>query len=151
MVVLTGLGRWYQNSGRATPSKRRGSTYHSNLDKKKVHRAIALLAALLFSKYIYLASFTSYYIFYLSEKFDLSTQTAQIYQFVFFAAVAAGTVAGGPLGDRFGRKIVIWVSILGVLPLTLIFSYVGLPMTIILSVLIGLIISSAFPAIVVFG
>jgi MFS transporter, FSR family, fosmidomycin resistance protein len=113
---------------------------------------MAVLIALLFSKYIYLASFTSYYIFYLMDAFGQSTKAAQIYQFVFFAAVAAGTVVGGRIGDRLGRrKLVIWVSILGVLPFTLILPHVSLVPTVALSVVIGFIISSAFPAIVVYG
>jgi FSR family fosmidomycin resistance protein-like MFS transporter len=101
--------------------------------------------------WVYLASFTSFYVFYLKDKFGLPTQEAQIYQFVFFAAVAAGTVAGGPIGDRLGRKPVIWVSILGILPFTLILPHVGLAATAGLSVAIGFILASAFPAIVVFG
>ena len=112
---------------------------------------MTVLIALLFSKYIYLASFTSYYIFFLMQKFALDTKNAQIYQFVFFAAVAAGTVAGGPIGDRLGRKIVIWISILGVLPFTLLLPHVGLAATAILSAIIGFILASAFPAIVVYG
>jgi len=112
---------------------------------------MTVLIALLFSKYIYLASFTSYYIFYLMDKFGLSTKDAQIYQFVFFAAVASGAVVGGPIGDRLGRKLVIWISILGVLPFTLILPHVGLLPTAVLSVVIGFVIASAFPAIVVYG
>jgi MFS transporter, FSR family, fosmidomycin resistance protein len=107
---------------------------------------MSVLIALLFSKYIYLASFDSYYTFYLMEKFDLSTKSAQICQFVFLAAVAAGTIAGGPIGDRLGRKAVIWVSILGVLPFSVVLPHVGLAPTIVLSVVIGFVISSAFPA-----
>ena len=112
---------------------------------------MSILIALMFSKFIYLASFTSYYTFYLMDKFGLSTKDAQIYQFVFFAAVAAGTVAGGPIGDRLGRKLVIWVSILGVVPFTLLLPHVGLAGTAALSVVIGFVIASAFPAIVVYG
>ena len=151
MVVLTALGRWYENNGHAKRQSGSGPKPHRNLSRRQVSRALAVLIALLFSKYIYLASFTSYYIFYLMEKFGLSAQTALVYQFVFFSAVAAGTVAGGPIGDKLGRKIVIWVSILGVLPFTMLLPYVALPMTIALSVVIGFVISSAFPAIVVFG
>jgi MFS transporter, FSR family, fosmidomycin resistance protein len=106
---------------------------------------------LLFSKFVYLASFTSYYTFYLMETFELPTKTAQICQFLFFAAVAVGTIGGGFFGDRFGRKIVIWVSILGVLPFTVALPHVGLMGTIILSTVIGVVLSSAFPAIVVYG
>src|SRR5262249_40622518 len=100
---------------------------------------------------VYIGSFTSFYIFYLKDRFGIDTQAAQIYQFVFFAAVAAGTVAGGPIGDRLGRKPVIWVSILGILPFTLVLPHVGLTATAALSVVIGFILASAFPAIVVFG
>jgi FSR family fosmidomycin resistance protein-like MFS transporter len=112
---------------------------------------MVILIALLFSKYIYLASFTSYYIFFLMEKFGLQIKEAQIYQFVFFAAVAAGTVAGGSIGDKLGRKLVIWISILGVLPFTLLLPHVGLMATGIVSAVIGFILASAFPAIVVYG
>ena len=110
-----------------------------------------MLLALIFSKYFYLASFTSYYIFYLMHRFHLPTQTAQIYLFVFLAAAAAGTVVGGPIGDRFGRRLVIWGSIVGVLPFTLVLPYVGLAGTVGLSVVIGLVLSSAFSAIVVYA
>jgi FSR family fosmidomycin resistance protein-like MFS transporter len=116
-----------------------------------VRQAIAVLIALIFSKFFYLASITSYYIFYLMHRFNLPTQTAQIYLFVFLAASAAGTFLGGPIGDRFGRKKVIWGSILGVLPFTLVLPYVGLTATLILTVFIGLILSSAFSAILVYG
>jgi FSR family fosmidomycin resistance protein-like MFS transporter len=107
--------------------------------------------ALIFSKYFYLASLTSYYIFYLMGRFQLSAQAAQLYLFVFLAAVAAGTIIGGPVGDRFGRKTVIWGSILGVLPFTLALPYVGLAATVALTVIIGLVLSSAFSAIVVYA
>ena len=112
---------------------------------------MAVLVMLLFSKYIYLASITNYYPFYLMERFGLTAKTAQLYQFVFFAAVAIGTILGGPIGDRIGRKRVIWVSILGVLPFTLALPHVGLAATAVLSVIIGLFIASAFPAIVVYA
>jgi FSR family fosmidomycin resistance protein-like MFS transporter len=116
-----------------------------------VGRAIAVLLALIFSKYFYLASLTSYYIFYLMHRFHLSTQTAQSDLFVFLAAAAAGTVIGGPVGDRFGRKTVIWGSIVGVLPFTLVLPHVGLTATVGLSIVIGLVLSSAFSAIVVYA
>jgi FSR family fosmidomycin resistance protein-like MFS transporter len=112
---------------------------------------MAVLIALIFSKFFYLASITSYYTFYLMHRFGLSIETAQIYLFVFLAAAAAGLLVGGPVGDRFGRKKVIWGSIVGVLPLTLALPHVGLTATLILSVFIGLILSSAFSAIVVYG
>ena len=114
-------------------------------------RRSPVLIALIFSKYFYLASITSYYIFYLIHHFGLSAENAQLCLFVFLAAAAAGTFIGGPIGDRVGRKRVIWCSILGVVPFTLALPYVGLSATIVLSVLIGLIISSAFSAIVVYA
>jgi FSR family fosmidomycin resistance protein-like MFS transporter len=151
IVILTALGRWYQHNGHAKRPSSKAPVRHSTLSRGQVSMAMAVLIALLFSKYIYLASFTSYYPFYLMDKFGLSTKDAQIYQFVFFAAVAAGTVAGGPIGDRLSRKLVIWVSILGVLPFTLLLPHVGLQATVALSVVIGFVIASAFPAIVVYG
>ncbi len=151
IVILTGLGHWYQSNGHAQRPANKAPVRHPTLSRGDVSKAMAVLIALLFSKYIYLASFTSYYIFYLMDQFSQSTKAAQVYQFVFFAAVAAGTVVGGRIGDRLGRKLVIWVSILGVLPFTLILPHVGLVATVALSVVIGFIISSAFPAIVVYG
>jgi FSR family fosmidomycin resistance protein-like MFS transporter len=151
MMILTGLGRWYQQNGHAKRPSGAAPLRHSTLSSAQVTKAMAVLLALLFSKYVYLAAFTSYYAFFLIDKFGLSTRDAQIYQFVFLAAVAAGTIAGGPIGDRLGRKPVIWVSILGVLPFALLMPHVGLLPTAALSALIGFMIASAFPAIVVFG
>jgi MFS transporter, FSR family, fosmidomycin resistance protein len=151
IVVLTGLGRWYSVNGHARKPASNAQVRHASLSKGQVSKAMAVLIALLFSKYIYLASFTSYYTFYLMDRFGIPTKDAQIHQFLFFAAVAAGTVAGGPIGDRLGRKLVIWVSILGVLPFTLLLPYAGLTLTTTLSVIIGFVIASAFPAIVVYG
>ncbi len=113
--------------------------------------SIAILVILIFSKYFYLVSLSSYYTFYLISKFHVSIQSAQIYLFVFLFSVAAGTFIGGPVGDRIGRKYVIWVSILGVAPFTLILPHVGLACTAVLSVVIGLVLSSAFTAILVFA
>ena len=110
-----------------------------------------MLIALIFSKFFYTASMSSYYTFYLIERFDVSVRSAQIHLFVFLAAVAFGTVAGGSLGDRFGRKFVIWGSILGVLPFTLLLPHANLFWTGVLTVPIGMILASAFPAIVVYG
>ena len=106
---------------------------------------------LIFSKYFYLGSLTTFYTFYLIERFGVSVQGAQIHLFVLLGAVALGTFVGGPLGDRFGRKYVIWISILGVLPFTVALPYAGLVWTGILSVVIGLVLASAFSAIVVYG
>ena len=124
MGILALLGNWYRNAGHAAP-KARNRARTAVVPKSQVRRAIAVLIALIFSKYFYLSSITSYYIFYLMHRFALPTATAQIYLFVFLAAAAAGTFIGGPIGDRFGRKVVIWVSILGVLPFTLVLPYVG--------------------------
>ena len=112
---------------------------------------IGVLGLLVFSKYLYLASLTSFYTFFLIEKFALSVRDAQLMLFLFLAAVAAGTFLGGPIGDRVGRKAVIWVSILGVLPFTLALPYANLFWTGVLSVIIGLVIASAFSAILVYG
>ena len=151
MAILTALGRWYGANSQARAGARKSSSGRASLTSGQVSRAVAVLVALIFSKYFYLASLTSYYIFYLMRRFDLPTQAAQIDLFVFLAAAAAGTVIGGPVGDRFGRKAVIWGSILGVLPFTLALPYVGLTATVALSVPIGLILSSAFSAIVVYA
>ena len=112
---------------------------------------MAILVVLLFSKMFYLSSLQSYYTFYLIQTFHVSVQASQVMLFVFLAAVAAGTFAGGPIGDRFGRKFVIWVSILGVLPFTLLLPHLGLVGTVLDSVAIGLVLSSAFAAIVVYA
>jgi MFS transporter, FSR family, fosmidomycin resistance protein len=151
MALLAVLGRWYKNAGHARPTTSRSFVGHATLQRSQVLRAIAVLIALIFSKFFYLASITSYYIFYLMHRFNLSTETSQIYLFVFLAAAAAGTFIGGPIGDRFGRRKVIWGSILGVLPFTLALPHVGLTTTIVLSVLIGLVLSSAFSAILVYA
>jgi FSR family fosmidomycin resistance protein-like MFS transporter len=121
------------------------------LSRGKVGMSLGVLGMLVFSKYIYLASLTSYFTFYLIQTFGVSVQEAQIHLFIFLGAVAVGTVAGGPIGDRFGRKYVIWGSILGVLPFTMAMPYVGLTGTVILSIIIGLILASAFSAIVVYA
>jgi MFS transporter, FSR family, fosmidomycin resistance protein len=152
MAILTILSQWYKGTGEAHRRTRKPVAYvASPFPASTVRRAIAVLIALIFSKYFYLASITSYYLFYLQRHFGLSTAEAQIYLFVFLAAAAAGTIAGGPIGDRIGRKPVIWASILGVLPFTMALPNVGLAGTVILSILIGLILSSAFAAIVVYA
>jgi len=152
ILVLTRVGHWYK--ARILHLQKRPAA-HSDatpaLPRKKVAVAMAVLMALIFSKYFYLASFSSYYTFYLISKFGLSVQSSQLYLFVFFGAVAAGTLIGGPVGDRVGRKLVIWVSILGVLPFTMVLPYVNLFWTAILSVIIGFVIASAFSAILVYA
>ena len=112
---------------------------------------LSILGLLVFSKYVYVASLTSFYTFFLIEKFGVSVQTSQILLFVFLGAVALGTFAGGPIGDRIGRKAVIWVSIIGVLPFSLARRYVNLVWTVVLSFIIGMVIASAFSAIIVFA
>ncbi|KEO59150.1 MFS transporter [Thalassospira permensis] len=151
VVILTLLGRWYKRNGHAV---RRPRVVHlaANLPaRRQVIGGLLVLFCLMLSKWFYLASFTSYYVFYLMEKFPLSEGDAQIYLFIFLASVAAGTLIGGSVGDRIGRKKVIWVSILGALPFALILPYVGLGATVMLSIAIGLILSSAFSAIVVYA
>ncbi len=150
MAILGVLSQWYKGAlVTRAPAKQR--TEKALLSRGQASRAIAVLMALMFSKFFYLASFTSYYIFYLMQRFSLGAADAQVDLFVFLTAAAVGTVVGGPIGDRFGRKHVIWGSILGVLPFTLILPHVGLTATIVLSIVIGLILSSAFSAIIVYA
>lgn len=151
MAILSLLGRWYQANGHAKRPARNVGTAPLGLSTRRVTLSLAVLVALIFSKFFYLASFTSYYIFYLIQRFHVGVQAAQVDLFIFMAASAAGTVIGGPVGDRIGRKRVIWGSIAGVLPFTLALPYVGLSATIGLSVIIGLVLSSAFAAIVVYA
>lgn len=150
VIVLVGVSRWY---GSHLAGGARKSMAHTGprLPRNKVIGALAVLALLVFSKYIYMASLQSYYTFYLIEKFHVPVGTAQMYLFLFLASVALGTFAGGPIGDRIGRKRVIWVSILGAAPFTLALPYADLFWTGVLSVVIGLVMSSAFSAIVVFA
>ena len=153
ILLLSNVSLWY--SRHLTPRPIRGASARSSayavLSRKKVLFAIAILVALLFSKNVYTSSLSSYYTFYLIHKFGLSVQDAQIHLFVFLGAVAAGTFAGGPIGDRFGRKPVIWFSIVGAFPFALALPYAGLLWTGILSVAIGLILASAFSAILVYA
>ena len=150
MAILTRVGHWYKGH---VPSlvRARQSSLLSAIPSGRVRWALIILVLLVFSKNIYLASMSSFYTFYLIDKFDLSVRSAQIHLFVFLGAVAAGTFIGGPVGDRIGRKYVIWVSILGVLPFTLLLPHANLFWTEVLSVIIGLVLASAFSAIVVFA
>ena len=150
IVVLARVSRWHSAHLAALPRKA-AAPVASPLSRGRVFGALAVLALLVFSKYIYMSSLSSYYTFYLIDKFGLSVASAQMYLFLFLAAVAAGTFMGGPIGDRIGRKRVIWMSILGAAPFTLMLPYVDLLWTAILSVVIGFVISSAFSAIVVFA
>jgi len=153
IFVLTQVGHWYRHHGMALlpPRKARGGAAILERADRRFVGAISVLLVLIFSKYFYLASITSYYTFYLIKHFDVSVRASQLYLFVFLGAVALGTIVGGPLGDRFGRKYVIWASILGVLPFTLALPHANLVWTAILTVPIGLILSSAFPAIIVYA
>ncbi len=149
VAMLARVGFWHRVQPPAAP-RPRGAT-GPVLPRGRVVRAMAVLITLMFSKFFYLASFTSYYIFYLIHRFGVGTRAAQTELFIFLGATAVGTFIGGPIGDRIGRKSVIWVSILGVLPFTLVLPHVGLYWTIGLSVVIGLVLSSAFSAIVVYA
>ena len=153
MFVLFQVGHWYRTHGLERLKPRAASTQSGAAapTRKHVTVAIAVLLALIFSKYFYLASLTSYYTLYLISRFHVSIQNAQIHLFVFLGAVAAGTLIGGPIGDRIGRKYVIWGSIVGVLPFTLILPHANLFWTGVLTVPIGVILASAFPAIVVYA
>lgn len=152
IVLLARLGAWYRAhlvAARARPAPARAA--HAALPSRQVALALGVLATLIFSKYVYLASMTNYYTFYLIARFNVSVQQAQVYLFIFLFAVAAGTIIGGPVGDRFGRKYVIWASILGVAPFTLALPYMNLAGTIALSAIIGVVLASAFSAILVYG
>ncbi|MGE0417922.1 MAG: MFS transporter [Acetobacteraceae bacterium] len=154
ITVLTYVSFWY--SRHPAMAVRRGKraappASTSPLPRGKVITALAVVLVLLFSKNVYTSSLSSYYTFYLIERFDVSVQTSQLLLFLFLGSVAVGTFAGGPIGDRFGRKPVIWFSILGALPFTLILPYAGLVATALLTVVIGLIMASAFSAILVYA
>jgi FSR family fosmidomycin resistance protein-like MFS transporter len=151
IAMLWRVGRWYKHRVRAGHHQQRSHAAHHGLTRRQVRGAIAVLLALVFSKYIYLASLSTYYTFYLIDTFHVSVRSAQLHLFVFLGAVAAGTILGGPIGDRFGRKYVIWGSILGVLPFTLALPYANLFFTGVLSAIIGLILASAFSAIIVYA
>lgn len=152
MFMLVRVGHWYKAHGLLRLEAGAAlATAQPPLSRARIALALAVLVALIFSKFFYMASMTSYYTFYLIGQFDVTVQSAQLYLFVFLAAVAAGTVAGGWIGDHIGRKRVIWLSIVGVLPFTLALPYVSLFWTGVLSVPIGFILASAFPAIVVYA
>jgi len=151
--VLWKVGVWYRHNMYRIKrrSHARGKGGHPILSKGRILLALSVLITLIFSKFFYLASMTNYYTFYLIGRFHVSVQTAQIYLFLFLAAVAAGTIIGGPFGDRFGRKYVIWISILGVAPFTLLLPYTDLFWTAVLTLIIGVILASAFSAILVYA
>jgi FSR family fosmidomycin resistance protein-like MFS transporter len=152
MLLLSRVGKWYaEQRAHAAKTGKRVVAQQTGLSRNRVVFSLFILAVLVFSKYFYMTSLSSYYTFYLIHKFGLSVQSAQLHLFAFLFAVAAGTLAGGPIGDRIGRKYVIWGSILGVAPFTLLLPYANLYWTGVLSVLIGLILASAFSAILVYA
>ena len=152
ILVLYNVGHWYKSHGLARLKPRTATAgVRQAPPRRTVMLTIGVLLALIFSKYFYMASLSSYYTLYLIHRFSVSVKTAQLLLFLFLASVALGTVIGGPLGDRFGRKYIIWISILGVLPFTLMLPHASLFWTAVLTVPIGLILASAFPAIVVYA
>ena len=155
IVVLIGVGRWYGRVLTRRPTAKAASLHPhghaSPLSRQRVIFSLGILMVLVFSKYFYLASMSSYYTFFVMEKFGLTVQSAQLHLFIFLFAIAAGTFLGGPIGDRIGRKAVIWASILGVAPFALALPYSNLFWTGILTAIIGLILSSAFSAILVYA
>ncbi|MDC9592275.1 MFS transporter, partial [Xenorhabdus sp. IM139775] len=151
IVILLQVSQWYKMQHRTITPLSAKTAPLPKLPRKTVINSFAILLLLIFSKYFYLTSISSYYTFYLIQKFDVSVQNAQIHLFIFLFSVAAGTLIGGPVGDKIGRKYVIWVSILGVAPFTLMLPYVSLFWTSILTVIIGIILASAFSAILVYA
>ncbi len=153
IFILTRVGNWYKSYILQYLSRQKNKEviWHPSFSKRKVTFSVVILLILIFSKYFYLASLTSYFTFYLINKFQVGIQSSQIYLFVFLFSVACGTIIGGPLGDRFGRKYVIWFSILGTAPFSILLPYANVFWTGILIVPIGLILSSAFPAILVYA
>jgi FSR family fosmidomycin resistance protein-like MFS transporter len=152
MVILTRVGFWYKHNHHASSKSRaRSADADGHPSSRRITIALVVLVSLMFSKFVYMASLSSYYTFFLISRFHVSVQSAQIHLFVFLGSVAAGTVIGGPIGDRIGRKLVIWCSILGILPFTLLLPYANLFWTGPLTVIIGVLLASAFPAIVVYA
>ncbi|WP_257657037.1 MFS transporter [Parapedobacter lycopersici] len=154
IIILYRIGKWYKPKSIRNYILRKNKVevvVQQTLPRRTVVLSIAVLLILIFSKYFYFASLTSYYTFYLIDKFGVSVQESQVYLFIFLFAVAAGTMIGGPLGDRIGRKYVIWLSILGASPFTLALPYASLLWTVVLSFVIGVIIASAFSAILVYA
>jgi MFS transporter, FSR family, fosmidomycin resistance protein len=151
ILVLTQVGTWYARKAGPARGKRRVFAAPIGLSQRRITWSLVILGCLIFSKFFYTASLNSYYTLYLIQKFHVSTQSAEMHLFIFLAAMAAGTFAGGPIGDRFGRKLVIWVSILGVFPFTFLLPFANLFWTGVLTVAIGLILASAFSAILVFA
>ncbi|MFC5481286.1 MFS transporter [Massilia suwonensis] len=150
ILLLLRLTHWVRHHGSAKAKSLSGK-HHVGLDRAGVIRAVIVICILMFAKFVYIASFTNYFTFYLMERFHLGVQHSQMFLFMFLAAVAAGTFAGGPVGDRIGRKAVIWISFLGVAPFALILPHANLWWTAVLAIVIGLVMSSAFAALVVYA
>ena len=150
MIVLWKIGTWQRNNYHRIVHKAH-PVGHRPLPRSRVILSLGVLVALVFSKYVYLTSLTSYYTFYLIDRFGVSIRTSQLFLFVFLFSVALGTIVGGPVGDQIGRKRVIWFSILGVAPFSLALPHVGLVATAVLTVFIGMILASAFSAIIVYA
>lgn len=151
MIILSRVGAWYQKHLTERRTAKTAEQHHHPVAMAQVPFVLAILLCLMFSKFFYLASMTNYYTFYLIQKFGVSVPQSQIYLFVFLFAVAVGTIAGGPVGDKIGRKLVIWISILGMAPFAILLPHANLTFTIILSVINGMILASAFPAILVYA
>ena len=151
MFILARVGSWYRRHLQERRASNTAEVHHHPVARAQVPFLLGILLCLMFSKFFYLASMTNYYTFYLIERFGLTVPQSQIYLFVFLFAVAAGTIAGGPIGDRIGRKPVIWISILGMAPFALLLPHANLFGTAILSIINGLILASAFPAILVYA
>jgi len=152
IILLFNIGKWYQqNIHRIKPKKVNVALTHHEISSRRIAFSVLILLVLIFSKYFYLASMSSYFTFYLMDKFHVGVQSSQLHLFMFLFAVAAGTFFGGPLGDKFGRKYVIWFSILGAAPFTLLLPHVNLFWTSVLAVIIGFILASAFSAILVYA
>jgi MFS transporter, FSR family, fosmidomycin resistance protein len=151
MIILSRVGAWYKQHLNERRAAKTGEEHHHPAAAAQVPFLLAILLCLMFSKFFYLASMTNYYTFYLIQKFGVSVTQSQIYLFVFLFAVAVGTIAGGPVGDKLGRKLVIWISLLGMAPFAILLPHANLAGTIILSVINGVILASAFPAILVYA
>jgi MFS transporter, FSR family, fosmidomycin resistance protein len=151
IVILTGVGRWYRTHHAPAGKKHVPAAFNPDLSRRRVIVSIGLLLVLIFSKYFYIAGMTSYLTFYMMDKFGVSVKSSQLHLFIFQFAVAAGTLIGGPIGDKIGRKYVIWLSILGAAPFTLLLPHAGLAGTTVLSICVGLVLASAFPSILVYA
>ena len=151
MFILARVGSWYRKHLNERRAGHNAELHHHPVARAQVPFLLGILLCLMFSKFFYLASMTNYYTFYLIQRFGLTVPRSQIYLFVFLFAVAVGTIAGGPIGDRIGRKLVIWISILGMAPFALLLPHANLPGTVVLSIINGLILASAFPAILVYA